>query len=83
MEEVKNLENQNDEAIGVYIKLNSNNEIVEICSHIFITDLSGWVFVDKGHGDRYAHAQSQYLQHPILKDGKFNYVYEKGEITKK
>ena len=34
--------------IKVYIKINENNEIIEINSEIFIDDLTGWIKIDSG-----------------------------------
>ena len=70
-----------EQPIKVYIKVNSNNEVVEINSEIFIKDFTGWIEIDSGFGDKYAHAQSQYFNKPLVnEDGQFNYKYENGEI---
>lgn len=70
--------------IKVYIKVNNSNEITEINSEIFIRDLSGWIFVDEGTGDRYAHAQGHYLSDTLTDEkGKHNYIYFNGKIIKK
>ena len=65
-----------EQPIKVYIKINSNNEVIEINSDIFIKDLTNWVYIDSGFGDKYAHAQSQYLNKPLInEEGKFNYKF--------
>ena len=70
--------------IKVYIKVNSTNEVTEINSEIFIKDLSGWILVDEGFGDKYAHAQGHYLSDPLTdENGKHNYIYFNGKIIKK
>lgn len=70
--------------IKVYIKVNSANEVTEINSEIFIRDLSGWIFIDEGFGDKYAHAQSHYLPEPIVNEnGQYNYIYYMNTISKK
>lgn len=62
--------------INVYIKTNSKNEIVEINSEIFIADFTGWKPIDAGFGDKYAHAQGNYLEKSIVDDyGNYNYIY--------
>lgn len=72
-----------EQPIKVYIKVNANNEIVEVGSSIFIKDLTGWIEIDNGYGDRYAHAQSQYFNEPIRNEsGKYNYKYISGQILK-
>jgi hypothetical protein len=73
-----------DQKIKVYIKVNDQNEIIDINSDIFINDFSGWIEVDEGFGDKYAHAQGLYLDEPLIDDnGGYNYVFERNEITKK
>ncbi len=60
--------------IKVYVKINDRKEIVEVNSEIFLNDLTGWVYIDEGYGDKYAHAQTQYFQRPLKSDnGKYNY----------
>lgn len=69
------------EEIKVYIKLNKFNEIIAVGSSIFIKDFANWIEIDKGFGDRYAHAQSQYFDKPLInEDGSYNYQYESGII---
>lgn len=77
MEEIK------EQPIKVYIKVNDKNEIIEVGSSIFIQDLTGWVEIDSGFGDKYAHAQSQYFREPLLSEnGSYNYKYADGKIVK-
>lgn len=71
-----------EQPIKVYVKVNSNNEVIDINSEIFITDLTGWVEIDSGFGDKYAHAQSQYLDKPLVnEDGQFTFKYINNKIT--
>ena len=72
-----------DEKIGVYIKTNANGYITEVGSDIFIKDFTGWTKIDEGYGDKYAHAQSQYFDNPIVDEfGNYNYKFEKYHIKK-
>lgn len=65
-----------EQPIKVYIKVNSNNEIIDINSEIFIKDFTDWIEIDSGYGDKYAHAQSQYFNKPLINDdGNYNYKY--------
>lgn len=67
--------------IGVYIKVDYNDNIIAVGSDIFITDLCNWIKIDEGEGDRYAHAQSQYFDKPLVNiNGKRNYKYQKGVV---
>ena len=71
------MEEQNK--IGVYVKLNSNNEIIAVNSDIFIKDISNWIKIDEGYGDKFAHAQSQYFDKPLInEDGTYNYKLNRG-----
>ena len=73
-----------EQPIKVYIRINTNNEIIDINSEIFIQDLTNWIEIDSGFGDKYAHAQSQYFDKPLIDDeGKWNYKYINGKIVEK
>lgn len=70
-----------EEPIRVYVKVNTNDEIVEIGSSIFIDDLTGWTYLDEGFGDKFAHAQSQYFEKPLMNDDvSYNYSYIGGRV---
>lgn len=67
--------------ISVYIKIDYSNAIVEVGSDIFITDISNWIKIDEGYGDRYYHAQSEYFDKPLVNEnGTYNYIYKNGRI---
>ena len=53
---------------GVYVKVDAENRITSINSDAFLTDLTGWVRIDEGYGDRYHHAQGNYLDGPLYDD---------------
>lgn len=73
-----------EEKIKVFVKINENNEIVEIGSNVFINDLTNWICVDEGYGDRFAHAQSQYLNKPLMNErGGYNFILEENVIKEK
>ena len=72
-----------EQPIGVYVKLNNNKEVVEINSDIFIKDTTNWIKIDSGYGDKYAHAQSQYFDKPLIdNDGKYSYKFANNKIIK-
>ena len=48
--------------IQVYAKADAAERVEELGSSIFLTDLTGWVQIDEGEGERYAHAQGYYLE---------------------
>jgi len=72
-----------EENIKVYVKVDSNNVIKEINSSIFIQDLTGWIQIDEGQGDKYAHAQGNYFPRDkgvIDMQGKYNYKLVDGNV---
>lgn len=78
------MEEFKEEPIKVYVKVNTNNEIIEVSSSIFIQDTIDWIEIDEGYGDKYAHAQSQYFDKPLInEDGSYNYNYIGGRILEK
>ena len=72
-----------NEKIKVYIKINQENEIIEVGSDIFIENFENWIKIDEGNGDKYAHAQNQYLGPLQNDDGKYKYIYLDGKIIEK
>lgn len=65
----------------VYVKTNENNEITQIASSIFLEDTNNWTEIDKGNSDKYAHAQSQYLEKGLTDNqGRYNYKLVDGEL---
>ena len=50
----------------VMIKIDERNRIIAIDSDSFIQDKSEWIEIDRGYGDKYYHAQTQYLSTPLI-----------------
>ena len=68
--------------IKVYIELSENNIITEINSEIFLDDISDYIQIDEGIGDRYSHAQNNYLPNGLVdSQGRYNYKYVDGKIV--
>ena len=66
----------------VYVKINEENYITEINSSIFLADTDGYILIDEGNGDKYAHAQGNYLDKPIYDEqGRYNYKLVKGKVV--
>lgn len=66
----------------VYVSL-SNGYITSINSEIFLSDeeIQTMTEVDKGQGDKYAHAQSQYLGKGLVDEqGRYNYKFVEGKV---
>lgn len=51
--------------IFVYVKTDNSQKIIDINSDAFLPDTAGWVQIDEGAGDRYHHAQGNYLPKPL------------------
>lgn len=75
------MEEMINQHIKVYVKVNENNEIIDVGSSIFIKDTTGWIEIDSGFGDKFAHAQSQYFGKPLInEDGAYNYTYKNRKV---
>ena len=69
-----------DFSYSVYVKTNSDGVITEVNSSAFISDTTGWTYIDKGDGDKYHHAQGNYFDMPIMDDqGIYNYKLVDGK----
>lgn len=69
-----------DFSYSVYVKTNSDGVITEINSSAFISDTTGWTYIDKGDGDKYHHAQGNYFDTPIMDEqGIYNYKLVDGK----
>lgn len=67
----------------VYVSL-SDGYITSINSEIFLSqeEMSTMTEIDRGQGDRYAHAQSQYLEKGLVDEhGRYNYKFVKNKVV--
>ena len=53
----------------VYVNSNESGYITAVNSSAFLTDFTGWTEIDQGQGDKYHHAQGNYLPGPLMTDG--------------
>lgn len=68
----------------VYIRVDDVGRVVDINSSAFVQDTDGWVQIDSGHGDRYHHAQGNYLPGPLVDErGVYRYALEDGAIVER
>lgn len=68
----------------VYVKLNEDKCITSINSEIFLSneEMQAMKNIDEGEGDKYVHAQSQYLENGLIdKYGRYNYKYVEGKVV--
>lgn len=70
------------EKIKVYAKINEQNIITDINSSIFLDSIEGYIQIDEGSGDKYAHAQGNYLDKRLIDEsGRFNYKYVNNRLV--
>ena len=50
----------------IYVKTDDANRIIAANSSAFIQDITGWVEIGSGFGDKYHHAQGNYFPKPIM-----------------
>ena len=66
----------------VYVSL-QDGYITSINSEIFLSqeEIQAMTEIDKGQGDKYAHAQSQYLEKELVDEhGRYNYKFVEGKV---
>lgn len=68
----------------VYIKTDIQGRVIAVNSSAFLTDTTGWIEIDSGVGDRYHHAQGNYLDKPICTDdGIYQYKLVDGAVIER
>lgn len=68
----------------VYVKVDESNRITTINSSAFIVDVTGWVQIDSGYGDKFHHAQGNYLDKPLMDDrGIYRYKLVDGAAVER
>ena len=66
---------------GVYVCVDDAGRITAINSDAFLPDTTGWTRIDEGYGDKYHHAQGNYLEGPLYDDrGIPRYKLADGEV---
>ena len=68
----------------VYAKADEDGRVIAINSDAFLTDTSGWIEIDHGTGDKYHHAQGNYLPGPLTDErGVCRYKLEDGAVVER
>lgn len=68
----------------VCVKTTPTGDVMEINSAAFLTDPTGWVQIDEGDGDRYMHAQGNYLPKPLMDaQGRYRYKLVEGAVVER
>lgn len=66
----------------VYVRTDSQNRIIAIDSEWNIKDLTDWIYIDEGYGDRFKHAQGNYLSKFLYDEqGCHNYKLVDGVVV--
>lgn len=66
----------------VYVKVSNSGHIIAINSSDFLFDLTDWIAIDEGYGDKYHHAQGNYFPEPIVTyGGAYRYKLMDGEVV--
>lgn len=71
------------EEYKVYVSL-QDGYITSINSEIFLSqeEIQTMTEIDQGQGDKYAHAQSQYLEKGLVDEqGRYNYKFVSGKVV--
>ena len=70
---------------GVYVLVDNRGTVININSSAFLENTSGWIKVDEGAGDKYHHAQNNYLEKPLYDITDvgvvYNYKLVDGEVV--
>lgn len=68
----------------VLVRTDDAGRLVEINSSAFVADPDGWTEIDSGYGDRYHHAQGNYLPGPLTDDrGVYRYRLADGAVVER
>ena len=68
----------------VLVRVDSAGRVTAINSYAFVTDTDGWLEIDSGWGDRYHHAQGNYLPGPLVDErGVYRYKLVDGKVVER
>ena len=68
----------------VLVRVDDSERVVAINSDAFVEDADGWTEIDSGWGDKFHHAQGNYLESPLIDErGLFLYKLENGQVVKR
>lgn len=71
------------EPYTVFVRLGDENRVTAINSSAFV-DGDGWTQIDEGFGDRYHHAQNNYLTKPLTDErGVYRYKLVDGVVVQR
>lgn len=63
-----------NDTYSVYVHTDEDNNIIAVNSSDFINDVTGWIKIGEGVGDKYLHCQHYYFEKPtITENGVYRY----------
>ena len=69
-----------DQPYKVLVRVDSAGRVVAINSSAFVQETAGWVEIDSGWGDKYHHAQGNYMPGPLMDErGVYRYKLVDGK----
>lgn len=68
---------------SVYVKVDETGRVIDINSSAFLSDSAGWVEIARGVGDKFQHAQGNFLPKALYSMGIPVYKMEMGEIKER
>lgn len=69
---------------GVYVQTDEKGRIIAINSNAFLDSLQGWTKIDEGYGDKYCHAQGNYLPGSLTDErGVYRYKLMEGQAKER
>ena len=73
-----------EQTYKVLVRVDAAGRVVDINSSAFIDDTPGWVEIDHGSGDKYHHAQGNYLTGPLMDwRGVYRYKLSGGAVVER
>lgn len=69
----------------VYIQIDAENRITRIDGgYTTPSDLTGWILIDEGYGDKYNLCQTHYLEKGLMTfDGIYQYKYVSNDVVER
>ena len=68
----------------VYVLLDSESRVLRLEGEYSLpADLTGWIKIDEGYGDKYALAQSHYLDNPFYDRAVLRYKLVAGKVVER
>ena len=68
----------------VYIKTDEQNRVTAVNSDAFLSFTDGWALIDEGNGDKFMHAQGNYLSKSLITDeGVYRYKLVGGKAVER